>query len=454
MTQILGNVWWMIVTLGLLVTFHEFGHFIIARWCGVKVLKFSVGFGPALFSRFDRRGTEFVIAAIPLGGYVKMLDEREVEGVVGPESLKGAFNRKPVWARMAITAAGPVFNLIFTVAAFWLMFVVGRADYLPIIGKPTALAATAGMRDGDRILSIDGQPSDNWTNALTDLIPAALGRHDVKLQLRDKTGAERELTLALSQLPASFDETKLFELAGIAPKRAMPPAKIGALSAGQPAALAGLQIGDTITAINDTAVSDFDTLSDAIQAQAKQNPQLNVHYLRGQQTGTAVVTAFAGKNIKGEPNFQIGIASPSMPPLPHDALLRYGPLSAIPAAFGETWHMTRNTVEMLGLLVTGRASPKNISGPISIAQYAGESAHLGLASFLSFLALISLSLAIMNLLPIPVLDGGHLLYYLIELVKGSPVSERVAIAGQYAGMMLLAGLMSLAFYNDILRQFS
>lgn len=450
MTQILGNVWWMIVTLGLLVTFHEFGHFIIARWCGVKVLKFSVGFGPALFSRFDRRGTEFVIAAIPLAGYVKMLDEREVEGVVGAESLKGAFNRKPVWARMAITAAGPVFNLIFTVAAFWLMFVVGRADYLPIMGQPTALAAAAGIREGDRILSVDGQSSDNWTSAFTDLIPAALKHQDVKLQLRDSAGAERETILALSQLPASINEEKLLELIGIAPKRPVPSAQIGALPADRPAALAGLKVGDTITAINDSAVSNFDTLYNAIQAQAKRNPQLNVHYLRGQQTGVLTMTAAAGKDAKGEPNFQIGIA----PTDSHDALLRYGPLRAIPAAFGETWHMTRSTVDMLGLLVTGRASAKNISGPISIAQYAGESAHLGLASFLSFLALISLSLAIMNLLPIPVLDGGHLLYYLIELVKGSPVSERVMIAGQYAGMMLLAGLMSLAFYNDILRQFS
>lgn len=448
MTQIFGYIWWMLVTLGLLVTFHEFGHYWVARRCGVKVLRFSVGFGKALWSRRGRDGTEYVISALPLGGYVKMLDERE--GEVIPAELDRAFNRQSVWARIAIVAAGPVFNLIFTVLAFWLMFVVGRADYLPILGAPTALAATAGLHDGDRILSIDGQRSDNWTSALTDLIPAALKRHDVRLQLRDPSGAEREALLPLSQLPSSVNEEKLLDLIGISPKHTIPAAQIGSLSPGRAAALSGLQVGDIITAINDTAVSNFETLYNAIQEQAKRNPRFNVHYLRGQQTGIIAVTAAAAKDAKGEANFQIGIA----PPDSHDAILRYGPLRAIPAAFAETWRMTRSTVEMLGLLVTGRASPKNISGPISIAQFASESAHLGLASFLSFLALISLSLAIMNLLPIPVLDGGHLLYYLIELVKGSPVSERVLIVGQYAGMMLLAGLMSLAFYNDILRQVS
>lgn len=457
MSHVLGPVWWLIVTLGLLITFHEYGHFIVARRLGVKVLKFSVGFGPALWSRFDRHGTQFVIAAIPLGGYVKMLDTREVEGAVGPTGLAGAFDRKSVGARMAITAAGPVFNLVFTIAALWLVFVVGKPDFQPVIGSVDHVAAVSGFQVGDRMTAIGGRTVDTWTDAVSSLVMAGIDRRDVIVDVVDAGGAARQRTLALSKLPAGTDERQLPIEIGLAPPRQPIPPVVGEVSTDKAAAKAGLAVGDRILSIDGDPIRDWRDVPDAIQKHASADRPLDISVERNGQTRSFAVAPKRGDPDPGaadaKPRWQIGIGV--QPVEPHyDATLRYGPLAALGKAFSETWSQARDLLGLLGRMVTGQASVKNLGGVISIAQAADSSAQNGLAWFLTFLAAISLSLAILNLLPIPILDGGGLLYYLIESIKGSPLSDRVQIAGQYVGLVLLVGLMGLALYNDILRNVS
>ncbi|HEU4664359.1 MAG TPA: RIP metalloprotease RseP [Dokdonella sp.] len=457
MSHILGPVWWLIVTLGLLITFHEYGHFIVARRLGVKVLKFSVGFGPALWSRFDRHGTQFVIAAIPLGGYVKMLDTREVEGAVGPTGLAGAFDRKPVGARMAITAAGPAFNLVFTIAALWLVFMIGKPDFQPVVGSVDHVAAASGFAVGDRITAVGGHPVDAWSNAIGTLAGAGLDRRDVVVDVVDANGTARQRTLALSKLPADIDERRLPVEIGLAPPRQPIPPVIGDVAADGAAAKAGLASGDRIVSIAGDPIKDWRDVPDAIQKHAAADRPLEVSVERDGRVHAFAVMPKQGDPDPGaadaKPRWLIGVGV--QPVEPHfDATLRYGPLAALGKAFSETWSQTRDTLGLLGRMVTGQASVKNLGGVISIAQAADSSAQGGLVWFLTFLAAISLSLAILNLLPIPILDGGGLLYYLIESIKGSPLSDRVQIAGQYVGLVLLVGLMGLALYNDILRNVS
>ncbi|HET8898078.1 MAG TPA: RIP metalloprotease RseP [Rhodanobacteraceae bacterium] len=443
MSEFFGSVWWLIVTLGLLVTFHEFGHFWVARRCGVKVLRFSVGFGRALWKRSGRDGTEYWIAMIPLGGYVKFLDARE--GEVEPGEAAQEFTGKPVWQRIAIVAAGPAFNLIFAVAAFWLMFSVGKPDFAPILGQPSGIAAGAGVAAGDRILAIDGTPVATWTGALDALTDDLLLRNPATLTLRNAAGQQRDVTLPLQQLPADTGMEQAFGQLGL---KLSPPAAIAAkVMADSPAAQAGLRDGDRILAINGEKIANFAEIGPIIGKHAAKSPALDFTILRdGQRLGVTVTAAWRHPDA-GPARWIIGIA----PPDTERATLRYGPLHALGAAFATTWDKAATTFRMIGGMLTGQASTKNLSGVITIAQVANTSAHMGLAWFLEFLGLISLSLAVLNLLPIPLLDGGHLLYYLIEIIKGSPVSERTMIAGQYLGMALLAALMGLAFYNDILR---
>ncbi|WP_440223747.1 RIP metalloprotease RseP [Dokdonella sp. MW10] len=445
MSELFGSVWWLVVTMGLLVTFHEYGHYVIARRFGVKVLRFSVGFGRPLWMCRGRDGTEYAIAAIPLGGYVRMLDERE--GDVPAADVDAAFNRKPPLQRMAIAAAGPAFNLVFALAAFWLMFVVGRPDYLPVVAAPTGVAAEAGMLAGDRIVTVNGDPIDSWSKALQKLGESAVGRRDTVVEVVTATGAETRRTLAFSSLGPDVGERQLFDRIGLslAPRELAPV--VGKAERGKPAAAAGLAAGDRILDINGRAVAGFGDIGTLIAEESSKTPQLAIRAQRGAETLSFEVAPTRVTEADGRSRLIIGIA----PPDAHDATLRYGPLAAVPRAFAETWDVTASSLNMLKMIVFGQASLENLSGPITIARFANGSAQLGLAWFLQFLAIISLALAIMNLLPIPVLDGGHLLYYLIELIKGSPVSERVQIAGQYVGLMMLAALMGLAFYNDILR---
>lgn len=454
MSEVIGSVWWLIVAIGVLVSFHEFGHFWVARRCGVKVLRFSVGFGRALWSRRGRDGTEYAIAALPLGGYVKMLDEREAP--VATDELDQAFNRKSLGQRTAIVAAGPIFNLIFTVFAFWLMFMVGVVELRPMVGDTQGLAAEAGITAGDEIVAIDGEPVRTWTHATLALVAHGLDRVPTRVTVRGPQGTQRTTELRLDRLPPEVDEQAMVEATGLSIWRPTLPATIGSFSEQSPAQDAGLQVNDTIVAVNQQPISTFTELGRVIQSEAPQGPlQVTV-----QRSGTVLPEPFTVTPIVSEERYLVGVGAIEA----DEALIeqiryfqtttQFGPIEAIGQSFSETWRLTEATFGLIGRMLTGTASLKNLSGPISIAQFANQSAQLGVSRFLFFLGLLSLSLAILNFLPIPLLDGGHLLYFAIEWVRGKPLSDHAQVVGQYIGLSALALLMSLTFYNDILRLIS
>jgi regulator of sigma E protease len=438
----------MIVSLGVLVTFHEFGHYWVARRSGVRVLRFSVGFGKSLWSRRGRDGTEYVIAALPLGGYVKMLDERE--GEVPAAELGQAFNRQSVWRRIAIVAAGPAANLLLCVALLWAMFVIGRPDFAPVVGHVEGIAAEGGLRRGDTILAVADRPTPTWSEAALALVTASMDGDGVEIRVRDSDGLETSRHLSLASLPADADPAKAVQLIGLTPRHRVLPAEVGRIQEGLPA-WGVLAEGDRITAIDGRPVASFDDIPPLVEALgARGGPGMVEVERDGERLALELRPQRRDPDAAGG-DWVIGIAPASVAAPAYDAKLRHGPLAAIPAAFAETGKLAADSFAMIRRMLTGRASVENLSGPITIARYANASAGLGLAWFLNFLALLSLSLAIINLLPIPILDGGHLLYYLIELVKGSPLSDRAMVVGQYVGLAMLAGLMGLAFYNDILQ---
>lgn len=451
MSAVAGSIWWLIVALGVLVTFHELGHYLLARRFGVFVQRFSVGYGKPFWSRYDRNGTEWAVAAIPLGGYVKMLDERE--GAVPPARLDETFNQKPVGQRMAIVAAGPAFNLIFTLAAFWLMFMVGVPDIRALLGETTGVAEEAGLRSGDEVVAVDGESIQSRTHLALALLTPALDRKPVSIVAESGDGRQRELVLNLQTLPETLDEERVLEELGLHAWRPRAEPVIGEVIADSPAEEAGLQAGDRILSIDGVPVSEWNDLPALVDEHGSADLQLMLDIERG---GTTIAVEVEPKRI-AEDRLQMGVAPP-----PADAALqadadryytvaKYGPLAAVGASASETWRITRATLGLLGRMVTGDASLKNLSGPISIARYARDSAALGFSRFLFFLAVLSLSLAILNILPIPILDGGQMLYFLVEWIKGSPVSERTQVAGQYVGLLALSALVILTFYNDILR---
>ena len=449
--EIIGSIFWLVVALGLLVTFHEFGHYWVARRSGVGVLRFSVGFGQPLWRRRARNGVEFVIGAIPLGGYVKMLDEREAP--VPEDQLDQAFNRKSLATRSAIVAAGPVFNLVFAVAAFWLMFMIGIPEVRPVVGESDGIAEDAGLDRGDLIVRIGDREVETWTHTILALIPAALDREPVRLVVEDEQQRRREIELQLDRLGPDFNEERTLEFIGIEPWRLDLPPIIGEVSPGFPAEEAGLEAGDRIVSLAGEPVEGWRDLLERIpDAAAATRDGISLTIERDG----------AQRSLSLTPEMNEGRAVIGVVPIEPDAetlaeaertrtVLRHGPVAALGEAVGETVRLTSATMGILGRMVTGSASLSNLSGPITIAQMANTSASLGVTRFLFFLGLISLSLAIINLLPIPVLDGGHLLYFLIEWIKGSPVSERGQILGQSIGLMMIVGLMGLAIFNDILR---
>jgi regulator of sigma E protease len=455
MSTVFGSIWWLLVALGLLITFHEFGHFWVARRMGVRVLKFSVGFGRALWSRKGRDGTEYVIAMIPLGGYVKMLDERE--GEVDTGDLDEAFNRKSVWARIAIVIAGPAFNLIFTLLAFWLMFLLGTPEYRPIIGEVTGIAASAGLEENDRILSIEGEATETWTHVQFSLINRALDREQVRLMVEDFDGIQRDILLDLGQLGTDFKEEQTLTDIGITPWWPKVPAIVGEVSSDSPAYYAGFKPGDRVISVAGESVEEWTQIGQLVQKHGTADTPLTVTVERAggkldisvtpEKTSDGTFSSRLVLGITNQPADDLLQAKVSRAYFMH----KYGLLEGFTAASSEMWRLTRSTVGLLGRMLTGTASVRNLSGPVSIAQSANEYANAGLSRFLFFLGAISLSLGILNLLPIPVLDGGHLLYYLIELAKGSPLSEQMQAKGQYIGLMALFGLMGIAFFNDILR---
>jgi len=442
-----NSIFWFLVAIAILVTFHEFGHFWVARRCGVKVLRFSIGFGKPLWSRFGKDGTEYVVAAIPLGGYVKMLDERE--GDVPAADLHRAFNRKPLSQRAAIVVAGPIFNLIFALAAFWLMLIVGVRDYAPYVGEATGFSQNSGLQRGDLIVSVNDSPVSNWTHVLMDLTTRAYRGESVSLSVQSADGSRATRRMELSKLGEAVDEERFLEQLGLKPWHWAPASIVGAVVKGDPADLAGVQIGDQIVAIGSLPVDSFESMSKAIQASAKANAGMVEVVVS--RNGIRETIPVQSKTVErdGQQYPMIGIG-----PDYRETLRRYDALQAVPQAFVEAWRLTSTSMKVIYHMIAGDAQLKNISGPISIAQFVNYSAHSGFTKFLQSLGFISLSLFIMNLLPIPILDGGHLLYFFIEWVKGSPLSERSQAFGQYLGLGALLALMCLAFFNDLTRVFA
>jgi len=447
---------WFLVAVSLLVTVHEFGHYWVARKLGFKVLRFSVGFGMPLWKRVagaDR--TEYVFAALPLGGYVKLLDERE--GPVPSTELHRSFTRKPPWQRILVLLAGPAFNIAFAVLVLWAMlWVSGSPEVRAVVGvvTPDSLLARAGLRSGDEILAFNGDEVEGRGDVVLGLVEAMSGDGQAQFLVRGADGAERRFTLAVDDpdVRRALTEPSAFARGfGFRFWEPVRPAVIGRVTPGGPADVAGLEPGDRVVAIEGIAVADFPALVEAVSAQPGR--EILVEYERdGARQRTRVMTEI--DQIEGRRVGRIRVETPPPGPMPAEMLVRrtYGPLQALQQAAVRCWDMTALQARMFWRMVMGQVSMKNLSGPISIAEYAGDSARGGVAAFLGFLVLISLSLGFLNLLPIPILDGGQVVYQLAEWVKGSPLSERVQAFGQQIGIALLLLLMGVALFNDVARQ--
>lgn len=449
--EILNSILAFLIAISLLVAIHEFGHFWVAKLLGVKVLRYSIGFGrPLIKKTWGKDQTEYVIASLPLGGYVKMLDERE--GDVLPEELDRAFNRQNVYKRFAIVFAGPLFNFIFAFFAYWLMLGVGVTGLKPVIGdiKPDSIIAQAGIKKNDEIVSINQQTTPIWDVALKELITAAINKDKVEIVTRYQDSVYRTVNIDFNKLSGSPEPEELIQTLGIKPWRPVIKPVIGKVLADSPANRAGLQVDDEIIRIDSTPITDWFDLVSYVSVRPGQ--EMKIQVLRNGQRNTLVITT--GVIVQAEKKIgRLGVAVKEGAKYPDEmkASYQYSMLGGIPESVAMVWKNSVLTLKMIGKLIMGEVSLKNLSGPINIAVYAGYSASAGFSRFLDFLAIVSISLGIINLLPVPVLDGGHLMYYLIEFVRGKPVSERVEALGQRIGILLLMMMMSVAIVNDIFR---
>jgi regulator of sigma E protease len=456
MPSILNSLLAFIAAIALLVAIHEFGHYAVARLFGVKVLRYSIGFGQVLWSR--RAGadqTEYCVSAIPLGGYVKLLDERDC--AVSYAERGRAFNRQSGSVRMAILFAGPAFNLVFAVLAYALMFMNGVPGIKPVIGvvEPGSVAASAGLREGDTIVSVGERSVLTWESATLGILDELLANGEIRLHVTEQNPAGsselRQVVLQTAGRESELTEPgQLFVKLGFKPWAPVPDAVIGELVPGGPAERAGMQSGDRVLAVDGIAVDSWAEWVELIRARPGQ--RIEVSLLRGEEALDLAVDVDSADRDAGRIG-RIG-AAVLLAPGAFDYMRaeeRYAPIDALQRATLRTWEMSVLTLRMIWRMLVGDVSVKNISGPINIAQYAGYSASIGLSAFLGFLAVVSISLGVLNLLPVPMLDGGQIVYTLAEQLKGSPLSERAQMIGQQVGIGLLLLLMSFAFYNDISR---
>ena len=448
--NILFIIFAAIVLLGPLIAIHEFGHFWVARRMGVKVLVYSIGFGPKIFKWDAKDGVRYQLAIIPLGGYVRFADERE--GEVAPEDIPFAFNRQSAWRRMAIVAAGPVINLLFAVFLFWILYLPASEQLNTRVGQvqPQSAAAQVGLQVGDRIIAVDGKPTDNWESLNYALVErmGETGTIQVQAKRADQT---QVFNLPINEFMRHGDQTPLDQL-GFMPYRPNIAPVIGEVSRGEPAELQGLMAGDRITAVNGQATTQWTDVTTIVRASPKK--LLTVKVLRANKPVQLEIMPKTMRDAMGKEYGYIGagaLVENYKIPTEYIQTVQYSPLSALGMSIHKTWQLSVMTVKAIGKMVSGLIGLDNLSGPITIAKVAGQSAEMGWQAFFSFMALMSVSLGVLNLLPIPVLDGGHLVYYFIEALRGKPVSEQIQMLGLRIGIILLGTLMVLALFNDFAR---
>ena len=449
MLSILWNLAAFIIALGVLITVHEFGHFWVARRCGVRVERFSIGFGKALWRRTDKSGTEYVIAMIPLGGYVKMLDERAEP--VAPELRHYAFNNKTVGQRAAIIAAGPIANFLFAIFAYWLVFIIGVPGVRPVVGEitPNSIAAQAQIQPGTELKAVDGIETPDWDAVRLQLVSKIGDEHTTLSVAQFGSNQRQDKTLDLRHWAFEPDKEDPVSSLGMRPRGPQIEPVLSEVQVNSAASKAGLQAGDRIIKVNGQSLTQWMTFVTLV----RDNPDTPLALdIERQGSSLSLTLTPDSKQVNGKAEGFAGVV-PKVIPLPDEykTVRQYGPFSAILEASDKTWQLMKLTVSMLGKLITGDVKLNNLSGPISIAQGAGMSAEFGIIYYLMFLALISVNLGIINLFPLPVLDGGHLLFLAIEKLKGGPVSERVQDFSYRIGSILLVLLMGLALFNDFSR---
>lgn len=438
-----------LVTIAILIVIHEVGHFWVARKLGVKVLRFSLGFGTPLWQRTGKDGVEYVVAAVPLGGYVKLLDENE--GEVAKEELPYAFNRQPLMTRALVVFAGPMANLLLTLLVYWVVSLVGVTGSKPMIGEvlPHSPAAQGGFQSGDEFILVGDKKVATWEQTLLLLMDRLMGNQHVDITVRDRDGHSQFRSLTVDASLILGGSKNMLTTLGLAPQRPEIPPRIGKVMPEGPAAKAGLLPGDRILSVEGQPVSHWQAWAEFVRQHPKQWLQVTV--LRDNQEKFLKIYPDLGEDgVSG----RVGVLAQvpgSEELMPFQVVVRYNLWEGAGYSIEKTWLLAHLTLRAFVTMLTGQASLDNVSGPISIAQYAGESASLGWMAFLEFLALISVNLAVLNLLPIPMLDGGHLFYYGIEWIRGTPLSETIQNIGQNIGLAILLALMGLAMYNDIAR---